>query len=362
MGCPKLDILEQDYTSFGLAEITAGSSLCSRESGCKTRKMYRYGFQGQEADHETGYVNYTYRMHDPNTGRFFAVDPLTSKYPFYSPYSFSGNRVIDAVELEGLEPWELNKTESTTTYEGNGDFSSSTSTFSGTVYGPYANDNAAMSGAESGTATIFNYSFSSEKSSTRGRRTSTESGSGSSSEWQMGKSFMLPNREGGTYNTSSTSSFDMPASGACYSTDVLSTLIDLTITQPLAGGLEYLGMSETAAQYTATGATFAGALYLGTTNFGTRGATKGSLSETKEALILAKKKIGLADDEILPKINNGKFGSPQRGTPKRGYRLDPAHPNAKLGSGEEFPHINYWDYSNGKRGSGGVSGAIPIKK
>ena len=43
-------------------------------------------------------------MHDPRVGRFFAVDPLASKYPFYSPYSFSGNRVTDMVELEGLEP------------------------------------------------------------------------------------------------------------------------------------------------------------------------------------------------------------------------------------------------------------------
>ena len=43
-------------------------------------------------------------MHDPRVGRFFAVDPLTPKYPWYTPYQFSGNRVIDMVELEGLEP------------------------------------------------------------------------------------------------------------------------------------------------------------------------------------------------------------------------------------------------------------------
>ena len=43
-------------------------------------------------------------MHDPRVGRFFAVDPLSPKYPFYSPYQFSGNRLIDMVELEGLEP------------------------------------------------------------------------------------------------------------------------------------------------------------------------------------------------------------------------------------------------------------------
>ena len=49
-------------------------------------------------------LNYEYRMHDPRVGKFFAVDPLTGKYPYFSPYQFSGNRVIDMVELEGLEP------------------------------------------------------------------------------------------------------------------------------------------------------------------------------------------------------------------------------------------------------------------
>ena len=42
-------------------------------------------------------------MHDPRIGRFFAVDPLAKKYPWNSSYAFSENRVIDGVELEGLE-------------------------------------------------------------------------------------------------------------------------------------------------------------------------------------------------------------------------------------------------------------------
>jgi len=52
---------------------------------------------------ERNSLNYTFRMHDPRIGRFFARDPLESKYPFYSPYSFSGNKVISNTELEGLE-------------------------------------------------------------------------------------------------------------------------------------------------------------------------------------------------------------------------------------------------------------------
>lgn len=68
---------------------------------------YRYGFQGQEMDHEIkgegNSHNFKYRMHDPRVGRFFATDPLASSYPWNSPYAFSENRVIDGVELEGSE-------------------------------------------------------------------------------------------------------------------------------------------------------------------------------------------------------------------------------------------------------------------
>ena len=48
-------------------------------------------------------LNYTFRMHDPRIGRFFAVDPLFRSYPHNSPFAFSENVVINAVELEGLE-------------------------------------------------------------------------------------------------------------------------------------------------------------------------------------------------------------------------------------------------------------------
>ncbi|MEZ4775868.1 MAG: hypothetical protein R3D00_22780 [Bacteroidia bacterium] len=63
---------------------------------------YRFGFQSQESDPEiygTGNaVSYKYRVEETRLGRFLSVDPLTAKYPFYSPYAFSGNRVLDAVE------------------------------------------------------------------------------------------------------------------------------------------------------------------------------------------------------------------------------------------------------------------------
>ena len=69
---------------------------------------YRYGFQNQEKDDEIynsegTYINYKYRGADTRIGRFFAVDPLFKDYPHNSVYAFSENRVLDGIELEGLE-------------------------------------------------------------------------------------------------------------------------------------------------------------------------------------------------------------------------------------------------------------------
>ena len=71
---------------------------------------YRYGFQNQEKDDELygadNAVNFAFRMHDTRLGRFLSVDPLASKYAYNSPYAFSENRVIDGIDLEGLEFWK----------------------------------------------------------------------------------------------------------------------------------------------------------------------------------------------------------------------------------------------------------------
>ena len=68
---------------------------------------YRYGFQGQEKDDELkgegNSLNYTFRMHDPRVGRFFAVDPLSADYPWNSSFAFAENSPIAGIDLEGLE-------------------------------------------------------------------------------------------------------------------------------------------------------------------------------------------------------------------------------------------------------------------
>jgi RHS repeat-associated protein len=66
---------------------------------------YRYGFNGMEKDKEIwgGALVFDYRTDDPRLGRFTSIDPLTAKYPWNSPYAFAENKVIQFVELEGLE-------------------------------------------------------------------------------------------------------------------------------------------------------------------------------------------------------------------------------------------------------------------
>ena len=127
---------------------------------------YRYGFQGQEMDNELkgegNSVNYTFRMNDTRIGRFFAVDPLTKIYPHYSPYSFSGNKVISHVELEGLE--ELDVREITPAAPGNAGTAEITITLEhqvvtqgfGTVHNRARIDPAAYAAAyDSGDTTLY---------------------------------------------------------------------------------------------------------------------------------------------------------------------------------------------------------------
>jgi RHS repeat-associated protein len=62
-------------------------------------------FQGQRFDDELGlnWVQFKWRNHDPQIGRFIEIDPLAEKYVYNSTYVFSENKVTGHVELEGLE-------------------------------------------------------------------------------------------------------------------------------------------------------------------------------------------------------------------------------------------------------------------
>lgn len=272
-----------DYYPFGSPMPGRHTVQTSSNYDANGNKVYRYGFQGQETDFEVknitgGSVNFKYRMHDPRLGRFFAVDPLFRSYPHNSPYAFSENQVINAIELEGLEKWELSSSSTSTTTEGNTTTSTSSS-FSGTVYGPYADGQTAMESATSGSATIYDFSFSSQTTSgsyNPGSSVKTVSTSGSYSEYTAGVTMPSFSPDGINYNEQSSVSYDrIPiATGAVYSTDVTGTVIDFAITRPMAAGIEAMGVDPNTAHNIAAATTFLGGLFVGAKAGGGKGSSK----------------------------------------------------------------------------------------
>ena len=57
---------------------------------------YRYGSNGKENDNEVkgegNQQDYGMRIYDARLGRFLSVDPISSKYPKFTPYQFPSNR------------------------------------------------------------------------------------------------------------------------------------------------------------------------------------------------------------------------------------------------------------------------------
>jgi len=89
---------ENNYYPFGLQHKGYNNVVNGTENNYKT-------FQGQEIHKELGlnWIEFKYRNYDPAIGRFFNVDPLAEDYVYNGPYNFAENRVIDGIELEGLE-------------------------------------------------------------------------------------------------------------------------------------------------------------------------------------------------------------------------------------------------------------------
>ncbi|MBZ0194931.1 MAG: hypothetical protein K8G78_07535, partial [Deltaproteobacteria bacterium] len=92
-----------DYYPFGM--IMGGRNSSADDA-------HRYGFNGKENDNEVKgegvQQDYGFRIYDARLARFLSVDPLTKNYPSWSPYPFAMNRVIDGVDLDGLEFYAVN--------------------------------------------------------------------------------------------------------------------------------------------------------------------------------------------------------------------------------------------------------------
>jgi len=94
----------QDYYPFG---------MLSRVAVPNDDPYYRFGFNGKMNDNDVkGLGNeqdYGMRIYDPRIGKFFSIDPLQAKYPWYTPYQFAGNNPIKFVDLDGAEPLNPDK-------------------------------------------------------------------------------------------------------------------------------------------------------------------------------------------------------------------------------------------------------------
>ena len=96
---------ETHYYPFGLVM----SGISSKAAGGIQNKEKT--FQGQRFDDDLGldWVQFKWRNHDPQIGRFIEIDPLSDKYVHNSTYAFSENKVTAHVELEGLEAESIKK-------------------------------------------------------------------------------------------------------------------------------------------------------------------------------------------------------------------------------------------------------------
>ena len=105
--------MNRNIWCFCMGSLIKRSSLKSTASigftlsiGCT--KVYRFTFNGKENDNEVkgngNQQDYGMRVYDTRLGKFLSADPLTAKYPFYSPYQFAGNMPIKFIDLDGSEP------------------------------------------------------------------------------------------------------------------------------------------------------------------------------------------------------------------------------------------------------------------
>ena len=89
------------------ATNTTTTNSSGTGNGSNVVSGYRYGFNGKEEDKDIneGTLDFGARICDVRLGgRFFSIDPYSSKYPFESPYSFAGNSPIIAIDKDGKFP------------------------------------------------------------------------------------------------------------------------------------------------------------------------------------------------------------------------------------------------------------------
>ncbi len=144
---PETEVLQlNDYYPFGL-EHQGHSNW--QQIGAN----HPYKFQGQEVHQDFGlnWNQFKWRNHQADIGRFFTVDPLSEDYTHNSVYAFSENKLLDHIELEGLEGVPTSKTAFVYYVGGdNFDFGGLLGHTGAGVYNPNYPDNTTLYGPFSG--------------------------------------------------------------------------------------------------------------------------------------------------------------------------------------------------------------------
>jgi RHS repeat-associated protein len=93
-------VQSNDYYPFGLA-----FNSYYRENSTKNNHLYNGSELQDELD--LNWVDYGARMHMPEVGRFYSVDPYSTEYYSISPYSYCLNSPLNAIDPDGKNVYIL---------------------------------------------------------------------------------------------------------------------------------------------------------------------------------------------------------------------------------------------------------------